>query len=45
MNTEAIAKRLIELCREGKYEEAQRELYAEDAVSIGAGGTAAGRPG
>ncbi|GAB2538641.1 SnoaL-like domain-containing protein [Rhodanobacter koreensis] len=34
MNTEAIAKRLVELCREGKYEEAQRELYAEDAVSI-----------
>lgn len=34
MNTEAIAKRLVELCREGKYEEAQRELYAKDAVSI-----------
>lgn len=34
MNTEAIAKRLVQLCREGKYEEAQRELYAEDAVSI-----------
>jgi hypothetical protein len=34
MSTEAIAKRLVELCREGKYEMAQRELYAEDAVSI-----------
>ena len=34
MNTEAIAKRLVELCREGKYEDAQRELYANDAVSI-----------
>jgi ketosteroid isomerase-like protein len=34
MNTEAIAKRLVELCREGKYEDAQRELYAKDAVSI-----------
>ena len=34
MNTEAVAKRLVELCREGKYEEAQRELYADDAVSI-----------
>ena len=35
MNTEAIAKRLVALCREGKYyEEAQRELYANDAVSI-----------
>ncbi|TPG11403.1 nuclear transport factor 2 family protein [Rhodanobacter glycinis] len=34
MNTETIAKRLVELCREGKYEDAQRELYADDAVSI-----------
>jgi ketosteroid isomerase-like protein len=34
VNTEAIAKRLVELCREGKYEDAQRELYAEDAQSI-----------
>jgi len=34
MNTEAIAKRLVELCREGRYEDAQRELYADDAVSI-----------
>lgn len=34
MSTEQIAKRLVELCREGKYEEAQNELYAEDAVSI-----------
>jgi hypothetical protein len=34
MSTEAIARRLVELCREGKYEDAQRELYAEDAVSI-----------
>ncbi|MBE1162305.1 nuclear transport factor 2 family protein [Dyella acidiphila] len=34
MTVEAIAKRLVELCREGKYEEAQRELYAEDAQSI-----------
>jgi hypothetical protein len=34
MHTEAIAKRLVELCREGKYEEAQHELYAEHAVSI-----------
>jgi hypothetical protein len=34
MNTEAIAKRLVELCREGKYEQAQRELYAANAVSI-----------
>jgi hypothetical protein len=34
MNTEAIAQRLVALCREGKYEEAQKELYADDAVSI-----------
>ena len=34
MNTEAIAKRLVELCREGKGKEAQDELYSEDAVSI-----------
>ena len=34
MNIEQIAKRLTELCREGKYEEAQTELYSEDAVSI-----------
>jgi hypothetical protein len=34
MNTEQVAKRLVELCREGKYDEAQDELYSEDAVSI-----------
>jgi hypothetical protein len=34
MNTEAIAKRLVELCREGKYEQAQRELYGEDCASV-----------
>lgn len=34
MSTEQIAKRLVELCREGKYEEAQNELYAENAASI-----------
>jgi len=34
MNTEAVAKRLVELCRKGEYEQAQRELYAQDAVSI-----------
>ena len=34
MSTEAIAKRLVELCREGKYEQAQRELFAKDAVSV-----------
>ena len=34
MSTETIARRLVELCRDGKYEQAQQELYAEDAVSI-----------
>ncbi len=51
MNTEQVAKRLVELCREGKYEQAQEELYADDAVSIemkglppGALGDAEGMP-
>ena len=34
MKTEEIAKRLIALCRESKWEEAQKELFAADAVSI-----------
>ena|SRR5579872_1859634 len=34
MSTQAVANRLVELCRQGKFEEAQRELFAEDAVSI-----------
>ena len=34
MSTEQIAKRLVELCRKGEYEQAQKELYADDAVSI-----------
>jgi hypothetical protein len=51
MNTETIAKRLIELCRKGQFEEAQHELYAGDAVSSepeglppGMGGTTKGLP-
>ncbi|TBR36496.1 MULTISPECIES: SnoaL-like domain-containing protein [Dyella] len=34
MSTESVAKRLVVLCREGMYEEAQRELYSQDAQSI-----------
>jgi len=34
MSMETIAKRLIELCREGKFEQAQDELYSKDAQSI-----------
>jgi hypothetical protein len=34
MNTETIARRLIQLCREGKFSEAQSELYTQNARSI-----------
>ena len=34
MNTKEIANRLVQLCREGEFEKAQSELFAQDAVSI-----------
>jgi limonene-1,2-epoxide hydrolase len=34
MTTEEIARRLVALCREAKYEQAQKELYSNEAVSI-----------
>jgi ketosteroid isomerase-like protein len=34
MTNHEIAARLVELCRTGQFETAQKELYAEDAVSI-----------
>ena len=34
MSTQQIASRLAELCRQGKFEAAQKELFAKDAVSI-----------
>ncbi len=34
MTSQQIADRLITLCRQGEFEKAQRELYADDAVSI-----------
>ncbi|MEO5889031.1 MAG: nuclear transport factor 2 family protein [Ferruginibacter sp.] len=34
MTTTEIAARLVELCRQGQFEAAQKELYAEDAVSL-----------
>ena len=34
MTTQEIATRLTALCKEGKYEQAQRELYSDDAKSI-----------
>jgi len=40
MSTEQIAKRLVELCRKGDYEQAQKELYANDALSVEMEGSA-----
>lgn len=34
MTTDEIAKRLVELCREGKYEQVFQELYSPEIVSI-----------
>jgi hypothetical protein len=34
MSTQQVATRLAELCRQGQFEAAQKELFAEDAVSI-----------
>jgi hypothetical protein len=34
MNTEQVARRLVELCRQGQGTQAQDELYAKDAISI-----------
>lgn len=34
MTIQDIANRLYELCKTGQYQQAQEELYAEDAVSI-----------
>jgi hypothetical protein len=34
MNTQQVANRLVELCREGKGQQAQDELYSNDAVSV-----------
>ena len=34
MNTQEIANRLVELCREGQFEEAQKELFGKDAISV-----------
>lgn len=34
MTTKDIATKLVQLCRQGKFDIAQKELYAKDAVSI-----------
>lgn len=39
MNTQEVANRLVELCRTGQFEQAQKELYAENVVSIEPDGT------
>lgn len=39
MTTKEIAQRLVALCREGKVETAQRELYADDAINVEPYGT------
>jgi ketosteroid isomerase-like protein len=39
MTTKEIANRLVEICRQGDWEKAQKELFAKDAVSIEPHGT------
>lgn len=34
MTIQEVSTRLVELCRKGDFEVAQKELYADDAVSI-----------
>ena len=34
MTTKEIADRLVQLCRTGDFEKVQKELFAEDAISI-----------
>ena len=34
MTTKQIAERLVSLCRDARWEAAQTELYAPDAISI-----------
>jgi hypothetical protein len=34
MTTKEIAHRLVELCKKGDFETAQKELYVDDALSI-----------
>src|SRR5262245_54394903 len=39
MTTETVAKRLVDLCNSGKGDQAVKELYSKDIVSIEASGT------
>jgi hypothetical protein len=43
MSVSVIAKRLVELCRQGEFEAAQNELFADNAVSIEPAGSPAPR--
>jgi ketosteroid isomerase-like protein len=45
MYTQQVAERLVALCREGKYEQAQDELYADDAASVEMEGSPGGTLG
>lgn len=42
INTRAVAKRLVELCRTGRFSQAQDELYADNAASLEPPGTPPG---
>jgi hypothetical protein len=37
MTTKEVADKLVKLCSEGKFEEASKELYSKDIVSVEAG--------
>jgi hypothetical protein len=39
MTTKEVAEHLVALCREGKVETAQKQLYADDAINIEPYGT------
>jgi hypothetical protein len=43
MNLQNIANRLVELCREGKWGDAQKELFADNAISLEPNGAPAPR--
>lgn len=34
MTTQEVANRLVDYCRKGEFEQAQKELYADEAASI-----------
>lgn len=45
MTTQDVANRLVELCRQGQFDQAQIELYAKDAVSLEPEGAPSGSLG